>query len=248
MAKDLFSVQANAYAKYRPTYPKELFEYIIGFVHKKKCAWDCATGNGQAATVLAGYFQQVDATDISEAQIKNAVQKANVHYQVSPAEQTPFANNSFDLITVAQAYHWLNWKTFHDEATRVGKQDAVIAIWGYNLFHCDDDTINGIIHHFYYNLVHQYWDKERRHLEHAYQTVDFDFAPLPSKDFEIVCRWSKEAFMGYLSSWSTVQHYIQHHGTSPLLLIQNNVDDEWPQNEIKEFRFPLFLKLGRITK
>ena len=53
MAKDLFSKQSESYAKYRPDYPPELFNYILQFVSERKSAWDCATGNGQAAALLA---------------------------------------------------------------------------------------------------------------------------------------------------------------------------------------------------
>ncbi|MBD0332997.1 MAG: methyltransferase domain-containing protein, partial [Chitinophagaceae bacterium] len=87
--KDLFSKQSEYYAKYRPAYPPELYEYILDFVQERNVAWDCATGNGQAAVALAGYFKKVVATDISEAQIKNAVQKDNIEYHVCPAESTP---------------------------------------------------------------------------------------------------------------------------------------------------------------
>ncbi len=68
MAKDLFSDQAKRYAKFRPSYPQELFDYIISFVTEQNTAWDCATGNGQSASVLSNYFEKVEATDISEAQ------------------------------------------------------------------------------------------------------------------------------------------------------------------------------------
>lgn len=112
MAKDLFSNQSKIYAKYRPTYPQQLFDYIFQFVEKRKHAWDCATGNGQAANVLANHFEKVDASDISEAQIAHAIQKSNIEYHVCPAEQTHFADNSFDLITVATAYHGCTGKAF----------------------------------------------------------------------------------------------------------------------------------------
>ena len=107
--KDLFSRQAAAYAQYRPHYPQALFDYILSFTRNREYAWDCATGNGQAAVMLANYFKSVEATDISEAQIDRAVKRPNIHYQVCAAEETPFADNSFDLITIATAYHWLNW-------------------------------------------------------------------------------------------------------------------------------------------
>jgi len=58
MSKDLFSNQASTYARYRPVYPKELYNYILKFVTEKNMAWDCATGNGQAALALAPYFKK----------------------------------------------------------------------------------------------------------------------------------------------------------------------------------------------
>lgn len=248
MAKELFSAHSNVYAKYRPSYPPELFNYILGFVKEKACAWDCATGNGQAAKAIADHFQHVDATDISEAQLQNAVQKSNIRYQVSSAEHTPFASNSFDLITIATAYHWLNWSQFYDEATRVGKPECVVAAWAYHLLFCDDEAINQIIQHFYYDTVKPYWDYERKYVDESYKTVAFDFSPLPSKDFDLALSWSKESFLGYLSTWSAVQNYARQNGTSPMKLIEEELRNIWKEAEEKDFHFPLFLRIGRITK
>jgi len=246
--KDLFSAQAEVYAKYRPAYPKELFEYILQFVKEKNCAWDCATGNGQAAKVLSEHFTKVEATDISEAQLKNAFQKENIHYGVSSAETTPFPHNSFDLITVATAYHWLNWEAFHKEALRVGKQNAVVAVWCYYTCLTDDEKVNKLYNHFYNDITGPYWDNERRFVDEQYKTVDFNFDPLPIKNFETVLQWNKEAFIGYLSTWSSVQKYMKTHGSSPVELIKDDLDKLWDDDEIKTVRFPLCLKLGRIVK
>ncbi len=248
MAKDLFSIQSEAYAKYRPTYPQELFDYVLTFVNEKDCAWDCATGNGQAARVLAGYFKKVEATDISVAQLNNAVQKDNIHYQVSTAEQTSFPESSFDLITIATAYHWLNWKAFFKEATRVGKKNAIVAAWAYHVFYCTDEKITAIIKHFYHGIIKPYWDKERSYVNDRYTTADFDFAPLPSKDFDMVLHWNKDAFRGYISSWSAVHNYIKQNGSSPLPLIEDDLHRAWPIDDEKEFHFPLFLKIGCVIK
>ena len=78
MAKDLFSNQASLYAQYRPGYPPGLFEYILQHVKNKQQAWDCATGNGQAAVELAKYFDKVMATDISEKQLHLAQPLENI--------------------------------------------------------------------------------------------------------------------------------------------------------------------------
>jgi ubiquinone/menaquinone biosynthesis C-methylase UbiE len=248
MTKDLFSAQADVYAKYRPTYPKELFNYILSFVKERNVAWDCATGNGQAAQALAEYFEKVEATDISEAQLNNAFQKENIHYQVAQAEHTPFDDNSFDLITVATAYHWLNWDGFHKEATRVGKKDCVVAVWSYHLFTCEDENVEKIIRHFYYDITAPHWDAERKFVDEKYTTIKFDFSPLPSKDFDIQLAWTKEQFLGYLQSWSAVQNYIKQKGSSPIDLIIDDVNAVWKDGEQKAIHFPLFLRIGRVEK
>ena len=246
MSKDLFSGHSKTYAKYRPGYPKELFDYILQFVDKKDKAWDCATGNGQAAVMLAEHFKKVEATDISEAQIKNAVAKNNIEYQICPAEHTNFPDKSFDLITVAQAYHWLNWKKFRQEVMRTAKPNAVIAIWAYGLINTEDEKINQLIDHFYYEIIGPYWDAERKYVDEAYATVEFDYNLLPTKDFSIKLKWNKEAFLGYLYSWSAVQNYIKQNQVSPLEQFQKEIDVIWDKTTEKKIEFPVFLKLGRV--
>jgi hypothetical protein len=152
------------------------------------------------------------------------------------------------LITVATAYHWLDRKAFCKEATRVGKQNAVVAVWAYNLVQCGDEVVNDAIYRFYYEVMYSYWDKERRHVEGAYENVEFDFAPLPTKEFFIELMWDKEELLGYLSSWSSVQNYIQQKGASPLPVIETELKTVWNDGASKRFRFPLFLKIGRVIK
>jgi len=85
-------------------------------------------------------------------------------------------------------------------------------------------------------------------VEDRYASVEFDFAPLPPKDFDLVLNWNKEGLLGYLSSWSAVQNYTKQKGSSPLALIEEDINKAWPEDNEKEFHFPLFLKIGRVTK
>jgi SAM-dependent methyltransferase len=244
MSKDMFSYQANNYAKYRPGYPKELFDHILQFVTEKNIAWDCATGNGQAAVALAPHFKKVIATDISEKQLSLAKPHANIQYQVASAEHTHFPDNSFDLITVAQAYHWFKFEAFEKEVRRVAKKDAVIAVWGYNLFSKNDVAIDAFIRKFYTEIVGPYWDNERKYVDDNYSSVPFNFPLLPAKEFSINVVWSKNDLIGYLNSWSSVQHFIETKKYNPIDNIINDLDLIW-KNE-KPVSFPLFLKLGRV--
>src|ERR1043166_2300026 len=122
--KDHFSAQASDYAKFRPGYPSELFEYLGSVAPSRTLAWDCATGNGQAALELAEVFDRVIATDASEKQIANAQPDARVEYRVAPAENSGLESGTVDLIMVAQALHWFDLPRFYDEARRVLKTDG----------------------------------------------------------------------------------------------------------------------------
>jgi 2-polyprenyl-3-methyl-5-hydroxy-6-metoxy-1,4-benzoquinol methylase len=124
--KDLFSTQANVYAAFRPTYPKELYDFIFDRVETKRKAWDCATGNGQVAGYLANHFDSVYATDISQQQLDNAIKKDNVIYSISGAEKTSFEDQQFDLITVAQALHWLDRERF---TTKQNGWERMVRCW-----------------------------------------------------------------------------------------------------------------------
>ena len=248
MAKDLFSERSDLYARYRPTYPKELYDYILSFVKEKNIAWDCATGNGQAAVALADHFNKVIATDISAAQIEKAKVKDNIEYLVCPAESTPFDENTFDLVTVAQAYHWIKWNEFKNEVFRVCKSRAIIAVWVYYNHTTGNKKVDDVIHDFYENVTKSYWDDERKFVEEMYSTVEFNYELLPLKNFETILEWRREDLLGYIASWSAIQKYIKLNGHSPIPIIEEEIKKLWPEGEVKKVVFPIYLKLGRVSK
>lgn len=247
MPKDLFSTQSDSYAKYRPSYPTSLIEYILRFVKERSVAWDCATGNGQVAALLADYFKKILATDISEKQLALAKIYPNIEYSLQSAEQTNFGDNSVDLITVAQAYHWFQFDAFEKEVRRVAKPGAVIAVWGYGGI-LIDENIDKIENHFYHGIVGAYWDKERTYIEENYDTVPFNFTPLPTAAFSINATWKVEDMIGFLHSWSSVQHFTKAKGEDPVDEIKDELYKYWKPGELKQVCFPLFLKLGSIEK
>jgi hypothetical protein len=54
------------------TFPGPLFAYLASLASAHDLAWDCATGNGQAALGLTPHFDAVVATDASQEQIARA--------------------------------------------------------------------------------------------------------------------------------------------------------------------------------
>jgi ubiquinone/menaquinone biosynthesis C-methylase UbiE len=248
MAKDLFSQQAAIYARYRPVYPPELFDYILSFVTHRSRAWDCATGNGQAAVELARYFEEVTATDHSEKQLQQATPHPHITYQLAGIENTGLPDNSFDLITVAQAYHWFDFAAFHREVQRVAKPEAIVAIWGYSLIQSEETAVQALIHRFYKEKTGPYWDAERKYVDEHYSTVAFPYRELPARDFRIEVQWTKADLVGYLNTWSSVQHFIKANDYNPVDEFATTLPSVWPDDTALSFYFPLFLRIGLVDQ
>ena len=245
--KDNFSARSAEYARFRPGYPSQLFDFLFGLCEKFDCAWDCATGNGQIAVALAERFRQVEATDISENQLKNAIQKPNIRYRVEMAESPSFPENTFDLVTVGQAAHWFDFEKFYPAVRRVLKPGGVLALVGYNLLKIDEAT-DAIINNLYRNILGEYWDTERRHVDAAYATVPFPFPEIRFPVMTMNYEWTPDHFTGYLDTWSAVKHFENKNGRSPLdETFFQDLKSVWKEEEIKIVRFPVFGRIGKIV-
>jgi len=243
--KDNFSTQSAEYAIYRPTYPQELYDFIFSLVDEKDAAWDCATGNGQVARVLAQHFQQVYATDISEKQLSQALKLPNILYKVEAADRADVPDQSFNLITVAQAIHWFNFDAFYAEVRRALKADGVIAVIGYGLM-LIDKKIDPVIHKLYEDILGKYWDSERRYIEEGYKTIPFPFEEIEAPHFQIKTTWNFSQLIGYLNTWSSLQHYKKANERNPLEYLLTELKEAWGDDAEKDLRFPILLRIGKV--
>ncbi|UKT63744.1 class I SAM-dependent methyltransferase [Pedobacter mucosus] len=243
--KDNFSTQAAAYSIYRPTYPQELYDYLLSLVNDKNVAWDCATGNGQVARILAQHFNAVFATDISENQLSNALQLPNITYKVESAEKTAFENQSFDLITVAQAIHWFDFEAFYTEVKRTLKPNGLLAVMGYGIMFIDK-RIDVVVHKLYEDILGKYWDPERKYIEEGYQTIPFPFNEIATPSFQIKTQWTFDQLIGYLNTWSSLQHYKKANDRNPLEYMFTEFKEAWGDDAEKAVNFPILLRVGKI--
>ncbi len=240
--KDNFSHQSEDYSKFRPTYPSELVEKIVSLAPEKKLALDVATGNGQFAAAISKYFETVHATDISDNQLLHAKRVLNVIYKKMPAETTDFEDDFFDLITVAQAVHWFDFDVFYKEIHRILKPDGIFAIIGYGLMNTNPET-DKIIHKFYHEVVGPFWGEERKYLDENYETIPFPFDEIQMEQHSSDFHWTFEQLIGYLETWSAVQHYKAHHNQNPLDLIRDELKISWEKSD-KKISFPMLLRVG----
>lgn len=133
-------------------------------------------GTGQVAVVLAEKFKQVHGVDASATMLSNAIQKPNVAYHVAKGEDLGvIATSSVDVLTIAQAMHWLHHPTFFSEVKRVLKPHGTFAAVGYSFVIFEDHprATRRI-----YELGDQpdqlgpLWDHGRLILDNLYKSID----------------------------------------------------------------------------
>jgi ubiquinone/menaquinone biosynthesis C-methylase UbiE len=240
--KDHFSGHAGDYARARPSYPQELFEYLQANCECHEKVWDCGTGNGQAALALAKYFKQVIATDASSSQISEAPSASNVEFRVLAAEDPALESSSFDLVTVAQALHWMDTDAFFRNADRVLKTDGRLAVWSYGLLKVNS-YIDEIVGHLYEAILGDYWPEERRMVEAEYADIVFPFRQIQSRSFTMSLNWTLAELLDFLGSWSAVQRYKERNNADPLALVADDLYVAWGDAELREVKWSLILKL-----
>ena len=243
--QDHFSGHAASYAKFRPRYPENLFAELAKLCECRELAWDCGTGNGQAAVGLAEHFQKVTATDASPQQIGQAELHPRVAYHVGHEGASGLPDASVDLVTVAQALHWFDRPKFFNEVRRVLKPRGVIAVWCYGL-HRLGDPWDAVLHRFYAETVGPFWPPERILVDEAYRSIDFPFPELPQPECVMQQDLSLDGLLQYLGTWSATKGFERKHGFSPLPIIERELLPFWKdRQQPRRVIWPLHFRVGR---
>lgn len=213
--KDNFSTRSSDYARSAQATRPRAFRFFVQNCRAFDTASRCPTGNGQIAAALTVRFRRVIGTDISQNQLANALQCPNVEYRLEPAESSSLPENSLDLITVGQAAHWFDFDRFYPEVRRVLRPGGLLALVGYHLLKVDEPT-DEIIHHLYRSVLGNYWDAERRYVDAAYAQLPFPLTETAFPEMMMTYDWTRAHLLGYLGTWSAVQHFTKQNGCSPI--------------------------------
>jgi len=240
--KDHFSGHAADYARARPTYPEELFTFLAGCARRNELAWDCATGNGQAARALAEHFEHVIATDASAQQIEAALPHERVEYRVAPAEDSGLDGESIDLVTCAQALHWFDIRAFLAETWRVLKPGGVLAVWCYGT--CAAEVACDRLVQQFYRSLDPWWPPERAIVETGYRDIELPGAPIDTPIFSMRVEWTVDEMLAYLSTWSATQRCREDTGKEPLEAIDRRLREVWGSQR-RMVTWPLHVKVAR---
>ena len=242
-----FKTQAALYAEYRPDYPAQLFEFVAENAPARRLAWDCATGNGQAAVGLAEHFERVIATDASPEQISHARPHELIEYRTAAAEASGLPSESIDAITVTQALHWLDHEKFYAEVRRVLAPKGTLTATVYTDAMMDSPKLNAIFQHYNKQVVGPYWPAERKIVNEEYRSVPFPFERIPAPKLTLERQWSLAELAGYLRSWSATVRYIKANGNDPVVQFEREMAELWgDRQERRTIRWPFVVMSGRV--
>lgn len=251
----LFSEQAGIYAAARPRYPAQLYKLLASLTKDHKRAWDVGTGNGQAAVGLAEYYDEIIATDVSEAQLRYAEPRPNITYAATNAgplsreevEHLVGKDGSLDLITVAQAVHWFDLPSFYKHVQRLLKPGGIIAVWCYTVPEVNPN-VDSVLANMYEESL-PFWEQPALDLvNQGYKTLYFPFQPaLPGQPIRMNAtkETNLEGYLGFLESWSAV-NTARNKGIELMdAHVKEAFQAAWGSpSKIHTVTFPLYARIG----
>lgn len=123
---------AERYSKGRPDFHSNTIKHIKDYLQINKKldhALDIACGTGLSTKALLEIATNVYGTDNSQEMLNFALQSDKIHYSIASAEQQPFKDNSFDLITVSSGIHWFDIDKFLVETNRLLKSKSWLVLY-----------------------------------------------------------------------------------------------------------------------
>jgi ubiquinone/menaquinone biosynthesis C-methylase UbiE len=211
--KTIFNALAEQYDAYRPHYPTEalLFLVTLADLDKSSDVADIGTGTGRIALELAKYVRLVYAVDTANVmleQLQSSAEKeglSNIRTIESPGEATGLADESLDLVTLAQSFHWMDRTASLKEASRILKPNKHLVLLWNQVINTQDDYYKEIS-----ALIRRYNNSYKGGadiLSADFQnTIDDSklFGPLERFTFEFEVRNSFESYVGFLLSKSYI--------------------------------------------
>ena len=240
-----FGPQASQYADIRPTYPAALFHFLALAAGGTALAWDCGTGNGQAAVGLAERFARVLGTDPSEAMIAVATAHPRVTYRTALYD-TGLDEHSANLVTAAQALHWFDLEPFLREARRVLMPHGVLAVWCYTMCRIEP-AIDELVNRHYQVTTGPYWPAERKHTEDGYRSIALPIEEIVVPPFELTASWRLDHALRYVRTWSGTRRYMDARGEEGQLAFEAAMRERWGQPWLRRrVTWPVHARVGEL--
>ena len=120
------------YARFRDIYPPQFLARIreLGLCESGMKVLDIGTGTGVLPRMLSGcgaHFVGVDSSEGQIAQARNLSEGMDIEYHALPAEEMPFAANTFDSALACQCFWYFDHERLSKRLSEVLKPNARFA-------------------------------------------------------------------------------------------------------------------------
>jgi len=144
-----FGLTADDYAKHRAGFPNAFFERVFnaGIVKTGDSLVDLGTGTGTLARGFAKRECNVIGLDISAQlleQAKDLSEKAglNIEFRFAKAESTGLPDDSFDVVSAGQCWHWFDRPAAATEVSRILKPNGHVVIAHFDWLPLKDNVVD----------------------------------------------------------------------------------------------------------
>lgn len=122
-----FGILSASYDSARRGYPQEVYDYLKSIAKvPSPQTLDIGCGTGLATRELKQNGFNVTGSDKDTTMIETAEKYgSDITYVVAPAEQLPFENATFDIVTTFTAFHWFTHEKAVNEIKRVLKDGGI---------------------------------------------------------------------------------------------------------------------------
>jgi SAM-dependent methyltransferase len=129
---------AEAYDAYRPTPPADLLDMLqlVAHVERPRSVVDLGAGTGLSTRVWAERADDVVGVEANGSMLKRAraaPTAANVGYVEAFAATTGLPSGEADIVTCAQAFHWMEPTPVLIEAARLLRTGGLFAAYDYDV-------------------------------------------------------------------------------------------------------------------
>jgi len=130
---DRFSGFAGLYHESRPTPPEIIRKSILLYTAgPPRTVIDIGSGTGLSTMIWRDTAQTIigiEPNDDMRATAQESAGAGNIAYRKGYSNQTGLADGSADIVTISQAFHWMDIPSTLDEVYRVLKPDGIFAVY-----------------------------------------------------------------------------------------------------------------------